>query len=136
MIIRIELARGFDHRGTLGLRRERVIGPQGAAEKTNAVEDGFAAIEQLNRKPARRRSHGLLHRFELALVILVVAGEVDHRLREGFFRPLDSGRAVVDIPGENDRVGVARGRHEGREFQMEVGIDSDAHVKAEGITGF
>src|SRR5437660_8042146 len=132
----IQLAYAFDHGGAFFLRRKRVIGPQGAPEKANTVEDGSAAIEELDRALARRRSHGLLHRFELALVILVVAGEIEHGLAKSFSGPLDSGGAVVDVPREHDHVGVAWRRHEGREFQVKVGIDSDAHVKAKGITGF
>src|SRR5712671_4879831 len=128
LIVGIEPARGFDHRGTLRLRRKGVIGPQGAAEKTNAVDHGFAAIEQLDRALARRRSHVRLHRFELALVILVVAGEIEHGLLESLSCPLDPRRAVGYVPREHGHVGVVCGGKEGREFQVEVGIDPDAQT--------
>ena len=107
LIVGIELARAFDHGRAFFLRRERIIGPQRAPEKANTVEDDSAAIEKLDRKLARRRSHGLLHRLELSLVVLVVAGEIEHGLAESSSGPLDSGRAVVDVPGEHDHVGVA-----------------------------
>src|SRR5258706_1826199 len=109
LIVGMEPASGYDHRGTLRRRRKGVIGPEGAAEKTNAVAHGLAAIEQLDRTLARRRSHGRLHRFELALVILVVAGEIDHGPLEGFSRPLDPRRAVGYVPREHDHVGVVSG---------------------------
>jgi len=106
----------------------------GTVVKTNTVDHGFAAIEQRNRKLARGRSHGLLHRFELAFVILVVAGQIEHGLLEGLSCPLDPRRAVGYVPREHDHVGIVCGRHEGREFQVQVGIDSDAQsvsVRAE-----
>src|SRR5207247_9063817 len=107
LICGIELARAFDHGRAYFYRRERIICPQLPAEKANTVEDDSAAIEQLDRELARRRSHGPLHRFELALVILVIAGKIEHGLAESSSGPLASGRAVVDVPREHDHVGVA-----------------------------
>src|SRR5262245_54352050 len=82
LIVRIELARAFDHRGTLALWRERVVGPQGASEEADTAADGLSAIEQLHRA-ATRFPQRSLHRLELALVVLVVSGEIEHRLVEG-----------------------------------------------------
>jgi hypothetical protein len=49
--------------------------------------------------------------------------KIDHGPAESFSCPLDPRGAVADVPREHDDAGVVCGRHEGREFQMEVGID-------------
>ncbi len=120
LIVGAQAAGRFDHRSARGLRNEGVVGPQRAAEKPRAVEHNFAAIEQHDPAGAGRRSEGVLHGVEIALVVFVVSGEVEHRAGKGPPRPLDAGGAVVDVAGENHQVGldVRRGERLALEVQI------------------
>jgi hypothetical protein len=109
------------------LPAQREIGPQRAAEETHAADRRLAAIEDLHLASGCRFAERRLCGVELAVVRLVVAGDVEHRRGELRLGPFDACRAVVDVAGEDDHVGRCARRIERRRFEVQVGEDPDAH---------
>ncbi|MNN44910.1 hypothetical protein D3C81_1592200 [compost metagenome] len=114
--------------------KEAVVGPPGGTDHAHRAAVsigvlGHGAVEQRHvGRCLGRLGHQTVHGVEVVLVVLVVAGHVDHRHIEGAGGPVDAVAAVGDVAGQDHEVRRARGDGVGLVvLQVDVAEDAQLH---------
>ncbi|MNF62507.1 hypothetical protein D3C84_441910 [compost metagenome] len=58
---------------------------------------------------------------EVSAVVFMIAGDIQDGAGEGTLRPGQASGTNIDITGQDHHVRVHAGRHEGFEFQVQIG---------------